>query len=361
MARSVRRQRSNPLKNIGMAILTALAIIALVLFVRTYDLFSKVQHEWRLTPTPVPVMANVMQITPDPNQATAEPLIKTGAQGEEVKKIQQRLSDLGFYSSAVDGQFGSGTRSAVMAFQRQHGLEVDGVVGPGTKETLYSSAANHAAETPTPSPTPAPTEIPTQNPNLPLLINKQFAVNENYQAPDLVKMADICDPNLVIIKYADTRANREATLALNDMLKAAHQDGITVWQISAGYRTFKMQQDLMDAQVNDYMRGNKLSRADAESAAKLTVAVPGTSEHHTGLAFDVTVPGVSFKGTDQARWLAANCWDYGFIIRYEEDKQDITGFLAEPWHIRYVGKAHSILMRDGGLCLEEYIEKKQGN
>lgn len=361
MARLAKRQRHNPLKAIGIAILTALIIIALVLFVRTYDVFTKVQHEWRLTPTPVPVMVNVMEITPDPNRATLEPLIKTGAAGEEVKKIQQRLMDLGFYNSTLDGQFGSGTRSAVMEFQRQHGLEVDGVVGPSTKEWLYSSAANRAVETPTPSPVPAPTEVPTQNPNLPLLVNKQFPVSESYQAPDLVKMVDICDANLVIIKYDDTWANREATQALMDMLRAAHGDGITVWQISAGYRTFKMQQDLMDAQVNDYMRGNKLSRADAESAAKLTVAVPGTSEHHTGLAFDVTVPGVSFKGTDQAKWLAANCWDYGFIIRYEEDKQEITGFLAEPWHIRYVGKNHSIPLRDSGLCLEEYILKQQGN
>jgi D-alanyl-D-alanine carboxypeptidase len=336
-------------------------LVALVFLVRGLDLFSKVRHEMSLTPTPQPVMANVMRVTPDPNQPTPEPLIKTGAEGEEVKKIQQRLMDLGFYASTIDGQFGPATRDAVMAFQRQHGLEVDGVIGPSTKEWLYSSAANHAVITPTPAPTKEPTAAPTQNPSLPLLVNKQYPVAESYQAPELVKMTDVCDLNLVKIKYDDTLANREATQALMAMLKAAHADGITVWQISAGYRTYQMQQGLMDAQVNDYMRGNNLSRADAESAAKLTVAVPGTSEHHTGLAFDVTVPGVSFKGTEQARWLSAHCWDYGFIIRYEEDKQDITGFLAEPWHIRYVGKAHSIPMRDQGLCLEEYIQLKQGS
>jgi D-alanyl-D-alanine carboxypeptidase len=145
-----------------------------------------------------------------------------------------------------------------------------------------------------------------------------------------------------------------------DMLTAAHTDGITVWQVSAAYRTWQMQDDLFNAQVADYMRNNRLSETDAVSAARLTVADPGTSEHMTGLAFDITVPGKSFKGTEQANWIAANCWDYGFILRYEEDKQRITGFLAEPWHIRYVGKEHSIPIRDAGMCLEEYVQMRQG-
>jgi LAS superfamily LD-carboxypeptidase LdcB len=98
-------------------------------------------------------------------------------------------------------------------------------------------------------------------------------------------------------------------------------------------------------------------RADAISATKLTVADPGASEHHTGLAFDITVPGTTFKGTDQEKWLAANCWEYGFIIRYQEDKQKITGYIAESWHIRYVGLPHSTVIRDHNWCLEEYLEQ----
>ena len=86
----------------------------------------------------------------------------------------------------------------------------------------------------------------------------------------------------------------------------------------------------------------------------------GCSEHHTGLAFDMTVPGTSaFVGTKQCTWLHANCWDYGFIIRYTDDKQDITGFMGEEWHIRYVGKEHSLNMKDSGLCLEEYLQYVQ--
>ena len=111
--------------------------------------------------------------------------------------------------------------------------------------------------------------------------------------------------------------------------------------------------------VKEYMNKNGLSRSKAESAARLTVADPGTSEHHTGLAFDVTVPGETFKFTKQCQWLHEHCWEYGFIIRYTDDKQDITGFLGEEWHIRYVGTEHSMNMKNSGLCLEEYLEHVQ--
>jgi len=94
----------------------------------------------------------------------------------------------------------------------------------------------------------------------------------------------------------------------------------------------------------------------ARSAARKTVADPGTSEHHTGLAFDITTPGKTFMGTPQQKWLHEHCWEYGFIIRYPEGKEDITGFVAECWHIRYVGVVHSIPMRDSGECLEEYLD-----
>ena len=87
------------------------------------------------------------------------------------------------------------------------------------------------------------------------------------------------------------------------------------------------------------------------------MAVPGFSEHHLATCFDITVPGVAFAGTKQHKWLLENCWDYGFILRYPEDKTEITGFVAEAWHYRYVGVEHAHIMRDEDLCLEEYIEK----
>ena len=126
------------------------------------------------------------------------------------------------------------------------------------------------------------------------------------------------------------------------------------WQVSAGYRSYKYQKKLFDQQVSEY-RSEGFSESNAISATRQTVADPGTSEHHTGLAFDITVPGTIFEGTAEQIWLHKHCWDYGFVIRYQKDKEDITGYLAECWHIRYVGKAHSIPMRDRNLCLEEYL------
>ena len=90
------------------------------------------------------------------------------------------------------------------------------------------------------------------------------------------------------------------------------------------------------------------------------MADPGASEHHTGLAFDMTVPNTSmFLGTPQCAWLHEHCWEYGFILRYTDEKQQITGFAGEAWHIRYVGTEHSLAMQQSGQCLEEYLGEVQ--
>ena len=167
-------------------------------------------------------------------------------------------------------------------------------------------------------------------------------------------LRNVLPSSLVYVKGSEIEGDRTAVAALQTMLEAAAADGVTGWQISAGYRSYNYQQTLFDRQVKQY-QAEGMSRDKAVSATRLTVADPGTSEHHTGLAFDVTVAGTTFKGTDQQKWLHKNCWDYGFIIRYQEDKEKITGFLAEAWHIRYVGVKHSVVMRDKNLCLEEYL------
>ena len=86
------------------------------------------------------------------------------------------------------------------------------------------------------------------------------------------------------------------------------------------------------------------------------MAEPGTSEHQLGLAIDINIPGTSFAGTKQCKWLHEHCWEYGFIVRYTADKKKITGYDAEAWHIRYVGVDHAMRIRELGLCLEEYLD-----
>ena len=134
-------------------ILAALIVAAVLLGSTVASLNTEVQRVRSLTPTPHPQYGSVFKVTPDPGAPTAEPVIRSGATGEAVNRLQQRLKDLGYYTGTVDGQFGPGTRTAVTLFQQQHGLQSDGVVGPDTNEILYSASARPAI---TPEPTAAP-------------------------------------------------------------------------------------------------------------------------------------------------------------------------------------------------------------
>ena len=95
---------------------------------------------------------------------------------------------------------------------------------------------------------------------------------------------------------------------------------------------------------------------EAKKVAATIVAVPGTSEHHIGLAVDFNSVEESFENTKAFRWLQENAEDYGFVMRYPKDKKSITKIIYEPWHYRYVGVEHAKAMNDLGLCMEEYLE-----
>ena len=123
------KRKTNPKRVIGLILLGVMIIAAAVLGVRVASLVDMTFVEMRTTPTPEPVAGNVMQVTPDPSVPTSAPVLRTGSQGEEVKSLQARLQALGYYNGEIDGQFGAGTKAAVMAFQRQNGLDADGVVG----------------------------------------------------------------------------------------------------------------------------------------------------------------------------------------------------------------------------------------
>lgn len=349
-------------KIIGLICLGALCVLMVVLGVRVYHYAQLTQEEAATTPTPVPTAGNALVVTPDPNAPTPEPVLKNGAQGEDVTNLQSRLATLGYYAGEIDGQFGNGTREAVRLFQEQNGLDADGVVGSETRALLFSANAKVRTYTPTPAPTdtPDPTTAAQAEPwninGMPLLVNKEQPLPEGYACAELVNMTKYCDSSVVKIKANGIEGERVAVDALMEMLRAAISDGISNWQISAGWRSVSYQQQLLDKKIQEY-RNQGFSSSKARSAALKTVAEPGTSEHHTGLAFDITVPGVSFKGTKQSNWLNEHCWDYGFILRYTEDKEAITGYTAEAWHFRYVGVEHARVMRDEGLCLEEYLQK----
>lgn len=292
---------------------------------------------------------------PTPTPSATPAMLSSGSSGDEVKALQSRLQQLGFYSGVLDGDYGKGTRAAVKLFQAQHGLDDDGIAGQKTLEMLYSNDAQPMLVTPTPA------AVQVLAGSQPLLVNRQHPVASDFAPADLVNLSEYCDSSLVKIKYDGTQGVREAADALLRMLEAAKADGITNWQVSAAYRSYADQQRIFDNKVKSFQNNNpdwSLSRC--RSAASVTVADPGTSEHHTGLAFDMTVPNTSmFLGTKQCTWLHQHCWEYGFILRYTDEKQQITGFAGEAWHIRYVGTEHSLAMQQSGQCLEEYLGEVQ--
>ena len=361
-------RRPVPAKTVTAAAVLAAAVILLaVLAVRAGGLIPRVVREHNATPTPAPFYGNVMVVTPDPNAPTPAPELHKGSKGDEVVRLQQRLQELGYYRGDIDGQFGGGTEDAVMRFQMAAGLEADGIVGDATTARLYGEQAPAVTPEPvrTPEPTPEPAPMPSgasgagyvRPDGLPLVVNRQEPLPEGYRSYDLVNMNTYCDSQVVKIKYKDTYAEREAVDALMVMLRAAQAEGIGNWQISAAYRDTAYQQRLFNNKVNELMKENGLSRSKATQAARNTVADPGTSEHHLGVCFDITVPGKSFSGTKQHKWIAAHCWEYGFILRYTKEKSKITGFSAEAWHYRWVGQPHAEIMHRENLCLEEYVAR----
>ncbi len=148
-----------------------------------------------------------------------------------------------------------------------------------------------------------------------------------------------------VVDYHDV--DRRCYEALTKMLADCEEAGIE-YTFNSAYRTIKEQTMILEYRTLEHMRDFGMDFREAREKALDTVAIPGTSEHHLGLAVDLL-------GTEAVAWLTEHCWDYGFIVRYTEEKESITGIIDEPWHFRYVGTKVSLDMKDTGLCLEEYL------
>lgn len=179
-----------------------------------------------------------------------------------------------------------------------------------------------------------------------VLVNKQFALPDNYEPTDLV-YPDV--PFTFTEKIEKRKMRKEAAAALEDLFAGAKKDGIYLAGVSA-YRSYDRQKAVFESYV----------AKDGEEKAKTYSAVPGHSEHETGLAIDVSgsdgkcAAEDCFGDTKEAAWIAKHVQEYGFILRYPEGKEDITGYKYEPWHIRYVGKDVAKEIYDRGITLEEY-------
>jgi len=156
-----------------------------------------------------------------------------------------------------------------------------------------------------------------------LVANKTYALPESYNPGALLS---------------------ECERAFSEMKSAAAKEGLTLWNAS-GFRSYELQQSLY----------NRYCDRDGKAAADRYSARPGHSEHQSGLALDLNEISSSFANTAEGKWVEKNCHKYGFILRYPRDKEAQTGYMYEPWHIRYVGVSVAEKIYNSGLCLEEYF------
>ena len=183
-----------------------------------------------------------------------------------------------------------------------------------------------------------------------LLVNPWNPVPSGY-TPDLVALDE----------YYGTggmEVDRSCLEALTQMIDDCNAAGSRAYVLSS-YRSLETQQQLFDGKVNALV-SQGLSREDARKEAATVVAVPGTSEHHLGLAVDIIDTKLWALEEEQEdlpaqKWLMENCWRYGFVFRYPKEKTEVTGIIYEPWHYRYVGKPLAEELHNSGLTLEEYF------
>lgn len=183
-----------------------------------------------------------------------------------------------------------------------------------------------------------------------VLVNEQNPVPEEYEPADLVNMAQNRPKNTLGLKTVDMLADREAFTALCALATDVKQQGLDGLTCIAAYRTHEYQQKLFEETFNG-----------RDIFGKVYVQKPTFSEHRTGLAFDMSVMDedgntIKFSETEHCTYMMAHMAEYGFILRYPEDKVEITGIGYEPWHIRYVGVEAAKEITEQGLCLEEYIK-----
>lgn len=197
------------------------------------------------------------------------------------------------------------------------------------------------------TPTPTPTSAPTPPPPQLCLVTRERGIPAGYVPPDLVTI-----PPAYAVRQG-IQLRREAAEALLRLFAAALNEG-HVLLANSGYRSYDEQAEVLRQEIRLY----------GEAQARRQVAEPGHSEHQLGVAVDVSIPrrrfvlDQSFAEEPEGQWLAANAHRFGFVISYPAGKEAITGYIYEPWHIRYVGVeiAHQIVA--SGLTLTEFLSAR---
>lgn len=244
-----------------------------------------------------------------------------------------------------------------------------------TERSAAAQPAETVTEPPTEAPTEAPTEVPTEAPteaptegttaqgaglvqraaegeiltvtpegdNWALTcIGLQYRLPEDY-VPELA----------AAVEGSDEQLDARVAPYFAEMYAAAKADGCTLTPY-AGYCSQARQAENYENRVQMHLNAG-MTQEEAQAAAAQRIQPAGASEHNAGLCIDIGSASADFVSTREFAWLTEHAWEYGFVLRYPEDKTDVTGMLYEPWHWRFVGEQAAKEMHESGQCLEEYL------
>lgn len=171
-----------------------------------------------------------------------------------------------------------------------------------------------------------------------MLVNKHYKLDEDFVPDDLVEFdQEYCNDDV-------QEGNREAVVAFKNMYEAAKKEGLGL-VINSSYRSYQDQENICNTFKDLY----------GEGYVTKYVALPGFSEHQTGLAFDIgSTSSKIFAESKEYEWMKENAYKYGFILRFTKSNAYITGFRSEPWHYRYVGKKIAKYIYENDISFEEY-------
>lgn len=185
-----------------------------------------------------------------------------------------------------------------------------------------------------------------------ILVNRTETIDTEYVPENLVPITNVRQDGR---SESMVETAEKALQALYIEMRAA---GYTDVSVTSGYRSYKKQESLYNTYTQREMSDNGISREEAQKIVDTYSARPGTSEHQTGLCCDMhnlSSASQKFAQEEAYTWLINNCYKFGFILRFPEGKEDITGYSFEPWHYRFVGRYHASEMHRLDMCLEEYV------
>lgn len=283
--------------------------------------------------------------------------LQKGDEGDKVTALQHHIIQLG-YPIETTGVYDEDTTWAITDFQLHHeALSVTGVYEEETRQSIEHvidkeqaiEPGKHLAQPTKQNNGDVPKVV--ENPyEILSLVNKQHALPSDYIPDDLV-IPDVRFPFTEDLPQKQLR--KIAADALEELFAAGDEAGMDLFALS-GYRSYDRQDAIFAANVDKH----------GEEVANTFSARPGESEHQSGLTMDVTCPEVGydltteFGETKEGKWIKEHAGEFGFIVRYPEEKQDITEYQYEPWHLRYVGEKAAIEIMEKGITLEEYLGVK---